>query len=94
MSRQLSVKDSDYELTSDYIIPAEYYDTHRLVFSHYQIDKKIVKIRKNGKQKNKKFTNSGRGPKAVVKTLLVNICSTKTTDISALHKIHIKIRNS
>ena len=31
---------------------------------------------------------------AVVKTLSVNICSTETTDISVLHKIHTKIRNS
>ena len=33
-------------------------------------------------------------PQAVVKTLSVNICSTETTDMSALHKIHTKIRNS
>jgi len=58
----VSVKEFDQELTTDYIIPAEYYDTHRLVFSHYQIDRKIVRIGRNGKQKNKdnKFTSRNR----------------------------------
>lgn len=37
------------------------------------------------------FQNS---PQAVVKILSVNICSTETTDMSALHKIHTQIRNS
>ena len=33
-------------------------------------------------------------PQAVVKTLSVNICSTETTDMSALHKLNTQIRNS
>ena len=36
------------------------------------------------------FQNSSQ---AVVKTLSVNICSTETADMSALHKLNTQIRN-
>ncbi len=43
---------SHLELTPDYI-PKEYYDTYRLVFTHYHIDKIIVRIGHNAKQAEK-----------------------------------------
>jgi hypothetical protein len=38
---------SHLELKPDYI-PKEYYDTYRLVFTHYHIDKIIVRIGRSG----------------------------------------------
>ncbi len=45
---------SDQELPNDYIIPPEYYDRYRLVFSHYHLDRKLVRIGKNERQRQAK----------------------------------------
>lgn len=52
---------SDSELpVSDHILP-EYYDKYRLVFSHYQLDRKIGRIGVNEYQKRfTRFTTSNR----------------------------------
>jgi hypothetical protein len=47
----------------DYIIPAEYYDRYRLVFSHYHLDRKLVRIGSNGRQRKAtegRLTDSSR----------------------------------
>lgn len=51
-----------HELPSDYIIPAEYYDRYHLVFSHYDLDKKLGRIGLNENQRRKSgtITNSRR----------------------------------
>jgi len=53
----LSFKTFDPELTA---VPKALYTTQRLVFSHYYMDKKIVRIGKNAKQKNRRFTFNNR----------------------------------
>lgn len=59
----VSFTDSHQELT-DHIVPKEYYDRYPLVFSHYHLDRIIVRIGMNEKQKkaitNRGFTNSQR----------------------------------
>jgi hypothetical protein len=47
----LSFTDSHQELT-DHIVPKEYYDRYPLVFSHYHLDRIIVRIGMNEKQRN------------------------------------------
>lgn len=52
----------------DYIIPTEYYDKYRLVFSHYHLDKIFVRIGMNAKQRRAAqgaITQSDRPVKAV-----------------------------
>ena len=46
----------------DYIIPAEYYDRYRLIFSHFHLDRKLVRIGRNGYQKKaeRKITDSSK----------------------------------
>lgn len=59
----MSDTDSYRELPNDYIIPAEYYDRYRLVFSHFHIDRKIGRIGLNEKQRRtaaKRASNSQR----------------------------------
>lgn len=50
----------DQELPNDFIIPSEYYDKYRLIFSHYHLDKKIGRIGMNESQKNSKRPTDGR----------------------------------
>lgn len=54
---------SDPELTNDFTIPSAYYDKYRLVFSYYHLDKKLVRIGSNERQKEKRrtITRSSRG---------------------------------
>lgn len=52
----MSVTNFDQELPNNYIIPSEYYDRYRLIFSHYQIDRKIGRIGLNEKQRRKAKT--------------------------------------
>lgn len=51
---------SDQELPNDFIIRSEYYDRYRLVFSYYHLDRKLVRIGRNGKQKEKGRTITRR----------------------------------
>lgn len=51
MRNLLSDTVSERELPNDYIIPSEYYDRYRLVFSHFHIDRKIGRIGLNGRQR-------------------------------------------
>lgn len=51
--------DSHQELRNDYIIPSEYYDKYRLVFSHYDLDRKLVRIGMNENQKKRSQTSRG-----------------------------------
>ena len=52
---------SDQELPINYI-PKEYYDKYRLIFSHYNLDRKFARIGGNAKKKHKKkHTNGCRG---------------------------------
>lgn len=69
--RKQSDTNSHHELPNDYIIPTEYHDRYRLIFSHYNLDAKLVRIGKNGKQRQKsvKQLTYGNGSiKAVGKT--------------------------
>lgn len=59
------------ELPSDYIIPPEYYDRFRLVFTHFHIDRKIGRIGMNGRQKakiNRSITLNSRSTQELSKT--------------------------
>lgn len=63
-SRKLwSFTNSHQELT-DHIVPKEYYDRYPLVFSHYHLDRIIVRIGMNEKQRkaitDRRFTDSQR----------------------------------
>lgn len=64
----MSFTDSRQELT-DYIVPKEYYDRYPLVFSHYHLDRIIVRIGMNEKQKKaittRKFADSKRAYRQV-----------------------------
>jgi len=53
---------SHLELKANYI-PKEYYDTYRLVFTHYHIDKIIVRIGRSGHNQHK--TNEGELHKSI-----------------------------
>lgn len=55
------------ELPNDYIIPTEYYDRYRLVFSHFHLDRKIGRIGLNARQKRSRRTasDSSRNPAKV-----------------------------
>ena len=59
----MSFTDSHQELT-DHIVPKEYYDRYPLIFSHYHLDRIIVRIGMNEKQrkatKYRGLTNSTR----------------------------------
>lgn len=50
----VSESSSHQELPDDFIIPSEYYEKHRLVFSHYHLDRKLVRIGLNENQKRSK----------------------------------------
>ena len=54
----MSFTDSHQEL-NDHIVPKEYYDRYPLIFSHYHLDRIIVRIGKNEKQK-KAITGTSR----------------------------------
>lgn len=59
----MSFTNSHHELT-DHIVPKEYYDRYPLVFSHYHLDRIIVRIGMNEKQRkainHRGLTNSAR----------------------------------
>lgn len=42
-----------HELPNKGIIPQEYYDKYPVIFRHYHMDKKLVRIGMNGKQRQK-----------------------------------------
>jgi hypothetical protein len=59
----LSFTDSHQEL-NDHIVPEKYYDKYPLVFTHYHLDRIIVRIGMNEKQRksisHRRFTDSTR----------------------------------
>jgi len=59
----MSFTNSHHEL-SDHIVPKEYYDRYPLVFSHYHLDRIIVRIGMNEKQRRsinyRKLADSAR----------------------------------
>ena len=59
---RFSLSEIDYhqELPNDYIIPSEYYEKYRLVFSHYNLDRKLVRIGMNENQKRSKTSKGIR----------------------------------
>lgn len=87
----------------DYIIPTDYYDRYRLVFSHYHLDSKIARIGKNEKQKrsNQKIAFDNR-----LDTEVLNSWNSfrpirvsreadyirDSGDQSALHQLHTQVR--
>jgi len=54
----LSESSSYQELPDDFIIPSEYYERHRLVFSRYHLDRKLVRI---GLNENQKRSQASKG---------------------------------
>lgn len=60
--------DSHQELPNDYIIPSEYYDRYRLVFSHFDLDRILVRIGMNENQKRSKTNKGIRNPQVVRST--------------------------
>lgn len=56
----MSEIDFHQELPNDYIIPIEYYERYRLIFSHYNLDQKLVRIGMNENQKRSKTSQGIR----------------------------------
>jgi len=56
----MSESSSHQEIPDDFIIPSEYYERYRLVFSHYHLDRKLVRIGLNENQKRSKASEGIR----------------------------------